>query len=84
MDVLIAAGLWAGAALGVVGVAVAVAVPSMRRVALLATGVLLLPIGVLGILSIGAVFLLAAAICLLAAVFGRPSPPNPPVRRRHG
>ena len=84
MEGLIAVGLWAGAALGVLAVVVAVATPSKRRVALLAAALLFLPIGVLGILSVGAVFLLAAAVCLLAAAFSRPSPPNPAVRRRHG
>lgn len=70
---LIAVTLWAGAALGVVAVIVAVRRPAQRRLALLLAALLFLPIGVLGILSIGIVFLVAAAVCLGAAVFDRPT-----------
>ncbi len=73
MEALIASLLWAGAALGVVAVIVAIRQPSRRRVALLLAALLFLPIGILGILSIGAVFLVAAAVCLGFALFGRPS-----------
>ena len=70
---LIRVAVWAGAALGVLSVIVAVRQPSRRRVALLLAALLFLPIGVLGILSIGVVFLVAAAVCLGFAVFSRPS-----------
>ena len=73
MEALIASVLWAGAALGVVAVIVAIRHPSRRRVALLLAALLFLPIGVLGILSVGVVFLVAAAVCLTFAVFHRPS-----------
>ena len=73
METLIASALWAAAALGVVSVIVAIRQPSRRRVALLLAALLFLPIGVLGILSIGVVFLVAAAVCLAFAVLGRPS-----------
>lgn len=77
MEALIASALWTGAALGVVAVIVAIAQPSKRRVWLLIAALLFLPIGVLGILSVGAVFLLAAVVCLAFAVFGRPSTTTP-------
>ena len=70
---LIRVAVWAGAALGVLAVIVAVRQPSRRRVALLVAALLFLPIGVLGILSIGIVFLVAAAVCLAFAAFARPS-----------
>lgn len=73
MEALIASVLWAGAALGVVAVIVAITQPSRRRVALLLAALLFLPIGILGILSIGVVFLVAAAVCLMFAVLSRPS-----------
>ncbi len=69
MESLIAAGLWGGAALGVVAVIIAVTNPGKRRVALVLAALLFLPIGVLGILSVGAVFLVAAVVCLGFAAF---------------
>lgn len=68
MESLIGVALWTGAGLGVVAVVVALARPSKRRVALLVAALTFLPIGVLGILSIGALFLVAAAVCLALAV----------------
>lgn len=76
---LIRVAMWAGAALGVLAVIVAVRRPSRRRVALLLAALLFLPIGVLGILSVGAVFLVAAAMCLAFAAFSRPSRTATPV-----
>lgn len=73
VETLVASALWGGAALGVVAVIVAIRQPSKRRVGLLLAALLFLPIGVLGVLSVGAVFLVAAAACLAFAVFGRPS-----------
>ena len=73
MDTLIAVALWVGAALGALAVVVAVAVPSKRRVGLLAAALLFLPIGVAGMLSVGVVFLAAAAVCLAWATLGKPS-----------
>ena len=64
--------LWTGAALGVAAAVVAIARPSSRRWALLLAALLFLPIGVFGILSIGAVFLLASALCLMVALFSKP------------
>jgi hypothetical protein len=64
---LFAALLWAAAAGGVVALALAAAMPGRRRTWLLTAGVLFLPIGVLGILSVGIFFLVAAVLCLVAA-----------------
>ena len=64
--------LWAGAVGGVIAVVVGLAQPSRRRVALILAAVLFLPIGILGILSIGILFLAAALACLIGAVAGRP------------
>lgn len=74
---LLAVSLWAGAAAGVLAVVVAVARPEQRRRWLLVAAVLFLPIGILGILSIGALFLLVAAACIIGAVMGRPSRTRP-------
>lgn len=60
--------LWGLAAAGVVAVVLAVTVPRLRVRLLVAAAVLFLPIGILGILSIGWLFLAAAAGCLAAAV----------------
>lgn len=72
MESLIGVALWTGAGLGVLAVALAVARPDKRRVALLVAGLAFIPIGVLGILSIGALFLVAAVVCLALAAFGPP------------
>lgn len=70
---LLGALLWAGAGGGVISVIVAVARPQRRRAALLVAGVLFVPIGVLGILSIGVSFLVAAILCLIGAALSRPA-----------
>ncbi len=69
--------LWAGAAGGLLSVVVAAARPSQRRRALVVAALLFLPIGILGILSTGIFFLLAAATCLVGAVSSRPQRPAP-------
>lgn len=62
MDVL--GVIWWGSAAGaLVAVAVAVTTPSRRREALVTAGLLFLVAGVLGILSIGIVFIVAAIVC---------------------
>ncbi len=71
----IAVALWGMAAAGIGAVAVSIAVPARRRVALVVAACLFLPIGIAGILSIGSLFLLAAVMCLVVA--GR-------TPRRHG
>lgn len=71
---LLATLLWAGAAGGILAVAVALMRPGRRRGWLLAASLLFLPIGIMGILSVGIVFLLAAAACLIGAVMSRPQP----------
>lgn len=58
---------------GALAVVVAVRQPSKRRVALLLAALLFLPIGVLGILPIGVVFLVAAVVCMGFAVLSRSS-----------
>jgi hypothetical protein len=68
---LLAVLLWTAAAGGVLAAVVATVQPRKRRGALLLAALLFLPIGILGILSIGAVFLLASAVCLIAAVSSR-------------
>ena len=78
MEALVAAGLWGGALLGVLAVIVAVRRPARRRVALLLAALSFLPIGVLGILSVGAVFLAAAVVCLASAALVAPSRSAPP------
>lgn len=69
---LLAALLWAGAGGGVIAVVVGLARPARRRPALILAAALFLPIGILGILSIGIVFLVAALLCLLGAMWRRP------------
>lgn len=69
---VVAAGLWSAAAAGVGAVLVAALTPARRRVALIVAACLFLPIGIAGILSIGALFLLAAAVSLIVAVRTRP------------
>lgn len=68
---LLAVVLWTSAALGVLAIVVASSRPSKRRPALLVAALLFLPIGVLGILSIGIFFLAAAALCLLLSALPR-------------
>jgi hypothetical protein len=63
---------WAGAGGSAICVAVALVRPARRRVALVLAAFLLLPIGILGILSIGIFFLAAAVLCLIGAIMGRP------------
>lgn len=70
---LVAVALWSGAGTGLLAVFAAVARPQQRRTLLLVAALLFLPIGIFGILSIGAVFLLAAVVCLAFAAFGGPS-----------
>jgi hypothetical protein len=65
--------LWAGVALGLLAVIGAVVRPARRRMLLLVAALLFLPIGVLGIFSIGVVFLVAAVVCLAFAASSRPS-----------
>ncbi len=78
---LLAMVLWGAAAFGVIAAISAITLPRLRRVLFLVAAVLFLPIGVLGILSIGVVFLLAAVACLVAAVLARgdsrPRTPTP-------
>lgn len=64
--------LWFAAAAGAVAATAAVRLPGLRRVLLVVAAILFLPIGILGILSVGALFLAAAAVCLVAAVRWRP------------
>lgn len=60
--------VWWGSAVGAfAGVAIAVTVPSRRREALAVAGLLFLVAGVLGILSIGIVFIVAAIVCGVVA-----------------
>lgn len=66
----VAVALWAGAGLGLLAVIAAVVRPSQRRMLLVVAALLFLPIGVFGILSVGAVFLVAAVVCLAFAAFG--------------
>jgi hypothetical protein len=63
----LAVGLWTGALGGVIAVVAAIVLPHRRRAALLVGAALFLPIGVLGILSIGIVFLIAAVACVIVA-----------------
>ena len=76
---LLAMVLWGAAGLGVFAAISAIALPRLRRVLFVVAAVLFLPIGVMGILSIGVVFLVAAAACIVAAVLadGRPRPRTP-------
>ena len=67
----LAVGLWTGALGGVIAVAVAIVLPRRRRAALLVGAALFLPIGVLGILSIGIFFLIAAVACVTVALLPR-------------
>jgi endonuclease/exonuclease/phosphatase family metal-dependent hydrolase len=71
LETLVAVVLWTLAALGVLALVVAGLKPGKRRAALLLAALLFLPIGVLGILSIGMVFLVAAAVAVLFAVVSR-------------
>lgn len=64
----LAVGLWTGALGGVIAVVAAIVLPNRRRAALLVGAALFLPIGVLGILSIGIVFLIAAVACVTVAL----------------
>jgi hypothetical protein len=59
---------WGSAAGGLASVAVAVAMPSRRRTALLVASLLFLVAGVLGILSIGIAFIVAAFVSAVVAV----------------
>ncbi|MTV25854.1 hypothetical protein FTX61_10600 [Nitriliruptoraceae bacterium ZYF776] len=70
---LLAVLLWSGAGAGVLVVFFALMHRSRRRIWLLIAALLFLPIGILGILSVGAYFLAAAALCLVGAVLSRPS-----------
>jgi hypothetical protein len=73
----LAFGLWAATGAGVLSVVVAPAVPHLRRTLFVVAAVLFLPIGILGILSVGGLFLLAAAACVVAAArSGRDRPPT--------
>lgn len=74
---LLAVLLWAGAFGGILLVLFAIVHPSRRWRWLLIAALLFLPIGILGILSVGAFFLIAAALCLVGAIVSRPSPPRP-------
>lgn len=75
---LVAGALWAGAALGLLAVVVAVVRPHQRRRLLLTAALLFSPIGVFGIMSIGAIFLVAAIVCSVFAMFGGGSRPADP------
>lgn len=67
MDVLSV--IWLGSVAGAVAaVAVAVTMPARRREALILAGVLFLVAGVLGILSIGMLFIVAAIVCGVVAL----------------
>ena len=59
---------WGFAAGGFASVAVAVGMPPRRRAALLVASLFFLVAGVLGILSIGIVFIVAAIVCVAVAV----------------
>lgn len=78
---LLAMVLWGAAALGVVAAISAIVLPQLRRILFVVAAVLFLPIGVLGIMSIGVVFLVAAGACIVAAVLAgggrRPGTPTP-------
>lgn len=73
MSTGLAVGLWAVALAGVAAIVVAVVRPRVRRIALLAAATAFLPIGVLGILSVGAAFLITSVVCLVVAVRARPT-----------
>jgi hypothetical protein len=64
----LAVGLWTGALAGDIAVIAGALLPHHRRAALLAAAGLFLPIGVMGILSIGILFLIAAAVCVTVAL----------------
>ena len=72
MAAFIGVTLWASVLLGLAAIVFAIARPDRRRVALLVAAAALLPIGVLGILTIGWVFLVAAAVCLTSAFVSPP------------
>lgn len=59
---------WGSAVGGFASIALAVAVPSRRRSALLVASLLFLLAGVLGVLSIGILFVVAAIVCAVAAL----------------
>lgn len=59
---------WGSAVGAVASVVVAVTMPLHRRVALLVASLLFLVAGVLGILSIGIVFIAAAIVCAVVAL----------------
>jgi hypothetical protein len=73
----LAVGLWTGALAGTIAVAAAVVLPHRRRAALLVSAALFLPIGVLGILSIGIFFLIAAVVCVTVALLHKPRGTHP-------
>jgi len=58
---------WTSATGGLASVALAVAMPTLRRAALLVASLLFIVAGVLGILSIGIVFIAAAIVCAVLA-----------------
>jgi hypothetical protein len=58
---------WGSAVGGFASIAVAMTMPSRRRAALLMASLLFLVAGVLGILSIGIIFIVAAIVCAVAA-----------------
>lgn len=58
---------WGSTVVAIAAVAVAAAVPIRRRQALVVAAVMFLVAGVLGILSIGIVFILAAVACAVFA-----------------
>jgi hypothetical protein len=57
--------------MGVVAAISAIALPRLRTALFVVAAVLFLPIGVLGIMSVGVVFLVAAGACIVAAVLAR-------------
>jgi hypothetical protein len=73
----LAIGLWTGAIGGLIAAVFAVVLPHRRRAALLVGAGLFLPIGVLGILLIGIVFLIAAVGCVTAALLHNPRGTQP-------
>jgi len=78
---LLAIVLWAGAVGGVSAVVFAIVVPPRRQAWLIVAAVLFVPIGILGILSIGVLFLGAALACAVAAVLSGRKPPEMPASR---
>lgn len=68
---MVAIGLWMGALGGIAAIAVAITTPARRRSALVVAALVFLPLGVLGLLSVGAAFLALSAGCLVAAALTR-------------